>query len=81
MFLAVKKIRASYTGWFIGYYTVAIGCTWLLSGPRYLAGFAAMPIALSAITKNKTADIIVTICCALLNIAYLYVFSVRWYVW
>ena len=79
--LAEKKLRPSYTAWFIAYFTVAIGATWLLSAPRYLVAFAPFSMALALDVKNKKADCIVTICCIILNIAYLYVFSVRWYVW
>lgn len=81
MLLAVKKLRASYTAWFIGYFIVAIGATWLLSAPRYLAAFAPISMAAALITDKKKADCIITVCCIMLNLAYLYVFSVRWYVW
>jgi len=81
MIFAVKKLRPGYTAWFIAYFIVAIGATWLLSAPRYLAGFAALPVAAADVTCNKKADTVMTICCISLNIIYLYTFSVRWYVW
>ena len=79
--LSVRKIRASYTAWFIAYFVVAIGATWLLSAPRYLVAMMVLPIASASLTENKTADVIFTVCCGILNIIYLYAFAVRWYVW
>ena len=79
--LSVRKIRASYTAWFIAYFVVAIGATWLLSAPRYLVAMMVLPIASASLIKNKTADVIFTVCCCILNIIYLYTFAVRWYVW
>lgn len=78
---ASNKLRPSYTAWFIAYFVTATGVTWLISGPRYYSALMVLPIALGQITKNKTADFVLTACCIILNIAYLYVFSVRWYVW
>ena len=78
---ASNKLRPSYTAWFIAYFVTATGVTWLISGPRYYSALMVLPIALGHITKNKTADFVLTACCIILNIAYLYVFSVRWYVW
>ena len=79
--LSVRKIRASYAAWFIAYFVVAIGATWLLSAPRYLVAMMVLPIASASLTENKTADVIFTVCCGILNIIYLYTFAVRWYVW
>ena len=54
-----KKLPASYTAYFLVYFAVAIGCTWLLSSVRYLT--AAFPIiaalGLSCRTRLKTAII------------------------
>ncbi len=35
--LSAKKMRASYTAYFLAYFVMATGVTWLLSAPRYLA--------------------------------------------
>lgn len=79
--LTVKKLRAGYTAWFIAYFIISMGATWLLSAPRYLAALVVMPVALSQIAENKKADNIITCCCLIFNLIYLYTFSVRWYVW
>ena len=50
---SMKKLRPSYSGYALVYFAVAIGCTWLLSGPRYLA--VCFPVAFGAaeLTKGK----------------------------
>ena len=62
-----RKLPSYYTVYFLCYFAVAIGCTWLLSAVRYLC--AALPVT-AAIAHNcdkwwKTAIII-----AVLGIAY-----------
>ncbi len=81
MLFAAKKLRPGYTAWFIGYYAVAYGATWLLSGPRYLIGLAAFPMAMAAVTEKKTADIALTVCCSVLSVLYFIAFFLRWQVW
>lgn len=81
MAFAVKKLRPCYTAWFIAYFIIAVGATWLLSAPRYLAAMAVLPMALSALAKSKRADAAFTVCCIMLNTAYLCAFALRWYVW
>lgn len=47
-----KELPAGYTAYFICYFAVAIGCTWLLSAMRYLC--AAFPVAAAlAVGCNK----------------------------
>lgn len=58
-FRGAKRMPASHTAYFLAYYVIAIGCTWLLSAVRYMA--AAIPligvIGLSCKTKTKTVII------------------------
>lgn len=81
MFFAAGKLRPGYTAWFIGYYAVAYGATWLLSGPRYLIGLAAFPAAMAAVTEKKAADVVLTVCCGVLAVLYFIAFMLRWQVW
>lgn len=81
MLPAAKRLRPSYTAWFIAYYVVAIGATWLLSAPRYLAALLPLPMALSALTKRPRADRLLTISMAALSFLYLIAFALRWQVW
>ena len=81
MISAAKKLRPAYTAWFIAYYFVAIGATWLLSAPRYLAGLLVMPMALGELSHSKGTDAVASALCIALGFAYLLAFAARWQVW
>ena len=81
MALAAKHMRASYTAWFIAYYFVAIGATWLLSAPRYLIALLPVPLSVSMAAGTTARDGVITAVSALLAILYLYAFVMRWQVW
>jgi len=78
---AAKKLRPSYIAYAIGYYVVAIGCTWLLSAVRYLAALFPLPMALAVFGQKRRADAWMTAALLLLSSAYLYMFVNRWQVW
>lgn len=64
MIAAARRMRSSYTGYFIAYFIMAVGPTWLLSAPRYLTAAFPVAIALSALTGGKRRyDIIATVVC------------------
>ena len=46
MALGAKKTRPSYTAYFLAYFAMSTGITWLLSAPRYLA--VCFPLAFAA---------------------------------
>ncbi len=46
---ASRKIRPSYTFYFLSYFAISIGCSWLLSGPRYLAVCFPLAFGLEAL--------------------------------
>lgn len=81
MLFAVKRIRCSYTAYFLAYFIVTMGATWLLSAPRYIAALFAVPVALAAVTQNKKADAVITVLSVLAGAAYLCEFVLRWQVW
>ena len=81
IFPCVKRLRASYTAYFIGYYTVAIGATWLLSAPRYLASLFPVTAALVCLSEGRRADLILTLLLAASWALYLAAFVLRWQVW
>ena len=81
LFFAAKKLRPGYTAWFIGYYAVAYGATWLLSGPRYLIALIPFPLAMALVTEKKAANAVLTVCCAVLAVLYFLAFVLRWQVW
>ncbi len=75
---AVKKFRPSYGAWFIVYYVLTIGATYLISGPRYLV--AALPVypALAIATENRKFDLAFSLLCIVLSLFYLYLFVLHW---
>lgn len=81
MLLAAKRLRPSYNAWFIAYYVIAVGATWLLSAPRYMTVLLPLPMALSALTEQRRADDILTAIIAVLSLLYLIAFALRWQVW
>lgn len=81
MCLSVKRIRASYVTYFIAYYVIAIGATWLLSAPRYLAALFPISIGLAQVTENRAVDSFVTVLMASAEVMYICMFIWRWQVW
>lgn len=77
----VKRLRASYTAYFIAYYIVAIGATWLLSAPRYLASLFPVTAALVCLSENRRCDMVFTPALAVSWALYLAAFVLRWQVW
>lgn len=78
---AQNKLRASNVAYFIAYYAVCMGATWLLSAPRYLTAAYPLSLALGAITEKKAADRVATAVCCLLFVVYLLAFVNQWYVY
>lgn len=81
MLPAAKKLRSSYTAYFLAYFFVAIGATWLLSAPRYLAVLLPLPMAMAALTEKKAAAMTLTLAEILAGFFYLLAFVLRWQVW
>ena len=78
---AQQKLRASNVAYFIAYYAVCMGATWLLSAPRYLTAAYPLALALGALTEKKWADRLATGVCILLFVLYLIAFVNQWYVY
>jgi hypothetical protein len=78
---AQHKLRASNVAYFIAYYGVCMGATWLLSAPRYLTAAFPLALALGAITEKKSVDRIATIVCCVLFVLYFAAFVNQWYVY
>mgnify|MGYP006918769833 CR=1 FL=1 len=78
---AAPKLRASQTAWFLAYYIVAVGATWLLSAPRYLLVLLPVPLALAQCTRKRTANLVLTALSTLGSLGYLIAFALRWQVW
>jgi hypothetical protein len=78
---AAQKLRASYTAWFIAYYVIAVGATWLLSAPRYLMAMPALPLALALLTEREDAKTLSVVVLTLLWLLYFLAVLQRWQVW
>jgi len=79
--VAQNKLRASNVAYFIAYYAVCMGATWLLSSPRYLTAAYPLALALGAITEKKAVDRAATAVCITLFILYLIAYVNQWYVY
>jgi len=76
-----KKLRPSYAAWFIAFFCIAIGATWLLSGPRYLLSMPVTAMMLALVTEKRWQKIAAACVLAPLSALYLYAFVCRWQVW
>ncbi len=81
MAAAARRMRPSYTAWFIAYYAVAIGATWLLSAPRYLISLPPLILAASMPAKGRRRDAAISLALAPLWLYYAVMFVLRWQVW
>ena len=78
MIAAGKKVRPSYSCYFLVYFFITMGVTWLLSAPRYLLVAFPLAFAITALVKeNKWADRIVTALLIGLQLCYLAMFMAR----
>lgn len=78
---ARRRIKPVYSVYFFAYYIMAIGTTWLLSAPRYLAACAPIPLALSGLTEDRRTDDILTVVLTVLYTLYAMCMARRWQVW
>ncbi len=76
-----KKLRPGYAAWFIAYFAIAIGTTWLLSGPRYLLTMPAVAMMLAAATEKRWQKWAAAAVLVPLSVLYLMAFIYRWQVW
>ena len=81
LLFGVKRLRPSYTAWALAYFVIAIGATWLLSAPRYLAALPPLPISLAALGERKAVRIPLLVLFALAELYYLVMFALRCNVW
>ncbi|MNO40662.1 hypothetical protein D3C76_308170 [compost metagenome] len=74
MFMGAKKLRPSYTAYFIVYFAFVVGATWLLSAPRYL--LVAFPLAFAAValTEEKSKNVVLTVVSVVGSLLYLAMF-------
>ena len=79
--LAAKKLRPTYMAYFIAYFVIAVGATWLLSAPRYLLVMPAVPLVMTYLSRDKRIDALLTALSAVGYAEYITAFALRWQVW
>lgn len=81
MFAGERKIRSSYAAYFLAYYFVTMGATWLLSAPRYLLVMFPVSAVLAELSEKRGCRISLYAVFAVLGLMYLTAFALRWQVW
>jgi len=66
-----KQVRLSYLFWMLVYYALAIGATWLLSAPRYLAMLFPLAICIHRLFKSNRAELFAEAVLFLIQTGYL----------
>ena len=79
--LTARKHHPGYNAYFIAYYVIAMGATWLLSAPRYLLVLFPVSMSLADLTENHRADSTATVVLTILALLYAFMFVWRWQVW
>ncbi|MBR4540063.1 MAG: hypothetical protein IKO52_14635 [Clostridia bacterium] len=74
-----RKMRPAYSAWFMVYFAVSYGASWLLSGPRYMAVF--FPLAIAAETLPVKRKWVLYLIALPFAAAYTVLFALRWSVW
>ena len=78
MTFATRRIRASYSVYYIAYYVFAIAPTFLISAPRYLVACLSIYPALAELCRYKKIDRILSILCILASLYYIFAFANLW---
>ncbi len=81
LFFGAKRLRASETAWAIAYYVIAIGATWLLSAPRYMAVLLPLPITMGLVSEKRGVRVALYTLFAFGSAYYLVMFALRRSVW
>ena len=79
--LTSKRLRPSYAVWFISYFVIAVGTTWLLSAPRYLLAMPVVALMLGLLARKRWQHLLAGGILLPLSALYLYAFVMRWQVW
>ena len=75
------RMRISYLLWALVYFSVSIGVTWLLSGPRYLAMLFPLAPVLRRLCKGTIRELILEATLLFLQTGYLFMLALDLYVY
>lgn len=76
-----KRMRISYLLWSLAYFAAAIGATWLLSGPRYLAMLFPLVPGLVRLCRRPARKLALGAALLLCQTAYLVMLALDWSVY
>lgn len=72
-----KRLSAAFGAYFLVYFIIAMGCTWLLSSVRYMSVLVPFIACIALIPKTKTGESVTLSISILLYIAYLVCYMLR----
>ena len=78
---AGKGLRPGYTAYFLAYFALAVGATWLLSAPRYMTALFPVALALGELSRDRRRDGALTAALGGAWTLYALLFAARWQVW
>ncbi|MBR4236301.1 MAG: hypothetical protein IKR85_09625 [Clostridia bacterium] len=81
MAAGIKRVRPAFGAYFIAYFAVAMGVSWLLSAPRYLLTCFPVLLALTRMTRRKSVDVSLSLLLAAASCAYFYAYLNGWMVY
>ena len=81
MAFTIHKMRLSYGAYFISYYVIAFGATFLLSAPRYALVLFPIVFGIADITKKRSVDILLSALAIIISVLYTLMFIARCQVW
>ncbi len=76
--IPAPRLRASYTAYFLAYYLIGMGATWLLSAPRYLTCCFPVSIALAMLAQKRAVKWPLYALLLLAQITYLWAYVAGW---
>lgn len=78
---AARRLPASYTLYFLAYFIITVGCTWLLSAVRYFSLLLPLPAAIAALCKGKISKITVVLVLFGLSLVYMFMYMERLHIY
>ncbi|MGN0809689.1 MAG: ArnT family glycosyltransferase [Christensenellales bacterium] len=73
-----KRLPASFNAYFLAYFVIAIGCTWLLSAVRYICVLVPFIAAIALLPKKKAGECVTIGLCAVMYCAYMCCYMLRY---
>ncbi len=73
-----RRLPAGYTMYFLAYFAVAIGCTWLLSAMRYISAALPVTASIAHCANKKWKTVLIFVILAAMYLANIYMYMMRW---